>query len=229
MVHEIRGPAPRGPNAAGADAGSSASGSASTARNGVQAGLSGRHGSQWSGADFERRRAMLERMIDARTEIGNGDEDGRPVEREADLADDGREDGFEQRSFAHAAVAPEPVGKAEGTSAAEDAPSLPPHTLRSFAAIERLVRDFRLRDPLLAAHAVSCRLDFGDALPITAALSGTARDMEIRFDVTAETFALRTGCPVGLMAEALRARFGDLRIRVVFAPPVDDGRKEDEA
>ncbi len=228
MVHEIRGTDPRGPRAAGADGGSSTSGAAASGRNGVQAGLSGRHGSQWSGTDFERRRAMLERMIAARAE--NGDEHPRPTGRDAEPGERGREDGFEHRFAPHAFPLQDPGGLSDARPVGDDASQLPATARTGVAAIERLVRDFNLRDPLLAARSVSCRLDFGDALPITASLSGDARDIEIRFDVTAETFALRTGCPVGLMAEALRARFGDLRIRIVFASAADDRRhEEDEA
>ena len=230
MVHEIRSSDPRAALATGADAGSSTSGSAASTRSGVQAGLSGRHGSQWSGSEFERRRAMLERMIEARADHATTYDDARMAERDADFAEHGRDEGFEHRFSGHVPVLAEPPSTGDARPPAEDAPQLPPTARPGYSAIERLVREFHLRDPLLAARSVSCRLDFGDALPVTAALSGDARNIEIRFDVTAETFALRTGCPVELMADALRARFGDLRIRIVFASrPVEDRREEDEA
>ncbi len=172
---------------------------------------------------------MLERMMEARAEEDTARREDPGIEAE-DLADGDRDDALGQRILPHAAAAAEPLPAGESSPSGEDGVPVPAEMRRNFAALERLVRDFNLRDPLLAAHSVSCRLDFGDALPVTAALSGTARDIEIRFDLSAEAFALRTGCPVGLMADALRARFPDLRIRVIFARAEDEsGREEDEA
>ncbi len=227
MVDDVRGTNPRLATPAGGAPGSAESRATSFAGADVQTGTSGRHSSPWGGADFERRRAMLERMMEARNDGREPEKDALRDESRRDRSDasdgDGLGEGFLQRS------PPPPGGLAEPRPVEASVPAPLSAGLRDeVAAIERLVRDFNLRDPLLAAHRMSCRLDFGLGFPVTAEVQGTAREIEIRFDVTSELFAQKTGCPVGMMAEALRARFPDLRVHVVFAPSSVADRDEDE-
>ncbi len=229
MVHEIRGMPSK--QATGAGDGSAELGAAFSADAGLRGGSSGRQGSSWNGAEFERRRAMLERMIEAKAEPGEPKHEDARAGSDEPRNDDAAEPGVVGDGDGVLHPAHHPLAAASDVAPARDVRQpAEPEIPRDFSAIERLVRDFHLRDPLLAAHRVSCRLDFGDAFRVTAELGGTAKDIEIRFDVTSELFALKTGCPVGMMADALRARFPDLRIRVVFAPaPAGERDEEKEA
>ena len=84
--------------------------------------------------------------------------------------------------------------------------------------ITELVRDFNLRDPLLASQSLSCSVNFADGFSVPTAVSVNGLgEMQVRISATEATFGLRSGLQVAALQETLAIRFPKHRLRIEFA------------
>jgi hypothetical protein len=83
--------------------------------------------------------------------------------------------------------------------------------------IATLVRDFNLRDPLLASQSLSCSVNFAEGFSVpTSVATNRLGELQVKISANAETFGVRSGLRVAALEEALAARFPRHRLRVEF-------------
>lgn len=113
---------------------------------------------------------------------------------------------------------------------AQQAPLVPPanvaqfdpssSTFNSSETIERitkLVRDFNLRDPLLASQSLSCSVNFAEGFSVsTAVVMNGIGELQVRLSTSVDAFRQRAGLPIESLKEALEARFPRHRLRIEF-------------
>ncbi len=178
----------------------------SARRSGLRADVSGRGGFAPGDGEFERRRRMLEEMLDDKT--ARRDEDAAAPGLASLAGDSARMPAAPFSPFAPALEAAAPPARTDEPASGFDGE----HVER----IQKLVHDFHLRDPLLASQSLSCRIDFADGFSAVTTISGARDALEIVIERSAEAFAAATGLSVPALEEAVRARLRGGNVRVVF-------------
>ncbi len=107
-------------------------------------------------------------------------------------------------------VSPIPAPLSAGTSPAVDLTA-------TIEQITTLVRDFNLRDPLLASQSLSCSIQFteGFSVPTAIAANGPG-ELQVRISALEADFSIRSGLHIAGLQEALAARFPKHRLRIEF-------------